>query len=140
VHWLMMHFTLQGGTLELNGKTPLQLGVTCWRTLVTYVPQTRVHPPGTPAEFYFSVQVLTNRALAGRYGDRTSLHMCHLGNLHRAESQVIVHAAIQGAAGAAQGRPASSHPPPGPRAVGAQPAVDAALGLQPVEYMQSLSV
>jgi hypothetical protein len=61
VHWLMMHFTLQGGSLELNGKTPLQLGVTCWRTLVTYVPQTRVHPPGTPAEFYFSVQVLMNR-------------------------------------------------------------------------------
>jgi hypothetical protein len=49
---------MQGGSLELNGKTPLQLGVTCWRTLVTYVPQTRVHPPGTPAEFYFSVQVL----------------------------------------------------------------------------------
>lgn len=47
----------QGGTLELNGQTPLQLGVTRWRTLVTYVPQTRVHPPGTPAEFYFSVQV-----------------------------------------------------------------------------------
>jgi hypothetical protein len=48
----------QGGSLELNSQTPLQLGVTCWRTLVTYVPQTRVHPPGTPAEFYFSVQVL----------------------------------------------------------------------------------
>lgn len=48
---------LQGGTVELNGQTPLQLGVTRWRTLVTYVPQTRVHPPGTPAEFYFSVQV-----------------------------------------------------------------------------------
>lgn len=57
----MMHSTLQGGTLELNSKTPLQLGVTCWRTLVTYVPQTRVHPPGTPAEFYFSVQVLRTR-------------------------------------------------------------------------------
>lgn len=47
----------QGGALELNGQTPLQLGVTRWRTLVTYVPQTRVQPKGTPAEFYFSVQV-----------------------------------------------------------------------------------
>lgn len=47
---------IEGGTLELSGQTPLQLGVTRWRTLVTYVPQTRVHPPGTPAEFYFSVQ------------------------------------------------------------------------------------
>ena len=50
-------FGLQGGTLEVNGQKPLQLGVTRWRTLVTYVPQTRVHPAGTPAEFYFSVQV-----------------------------------------------------------------------------------
>ena len=42
---------------ELDGQTPLQLGVTKWRTLVTYVPQTRVHPKGTPSEFYFTVQV-----------------------------------------------------------------------------------
>lgn len=48
---------LQGGSLTLNGQTPLQLGVTKWRTLVTYVPQTRVHPKGTPAEFYFAAQV-----------------------------------------------------------------------------------
>ena len=43
--------------IELDGKTPLQLGVTKWRTLVTYVPQTRVQPKGTPSEFYFTVQV-----------------------------------------------------------------------------------
>jgi hypothetical protein len=43
--------------VELDGTTPLQLGVTKWRTLVTYVPQTRVHPKGTPSEFYFTVQV-----------------------------------------------------------------------------------
>lgn len=63
MHWLTTDLTLQGGSLELNGKTPLELGVTCWRTLVTYVPQTRVHPPGTPAEFYFSVQVPTQPGL-----------------------------------------------------------------------------
>ena len=49
---------MQGGSLTLNGETPLQLGITKWRTLVTYVPQTRVHPGGTPAEFYFAAQVL----------------------------------------------------------------------------------
>jgi len=48
---------VQGGVVELDGETPLQLGVTKWRTLVTYVPQTRVHPKGTPSEFYFTVQV-----------------------------------------------------------------------------------
>ncbi len=47
----------QGGVVELDGETPLQLGITKWRTLVTYVPQTRVHPKGTPSEFYFTVQV-----------------------------------------------------------------------------------
>lgn len=53
-----LHCAVQGGSLTLNGETPLQLGITNWRTLVTYVPQTRVHPGGTPAEFYFAAQVL----------------------------------------------------------------------------------
>ena len=53
-----VHSRPQGGVVELDGETPLQLGVTKWRTLVTYVPQTRVHPKGTPSEFYFTVQVL----------------------------------------------------------------------------------
>ena len=51
--------------VELDGETPLQLGVTKWRTLVTYVPQTRVHPKGTPSEFYFTVQVKAGPDSAG---------------------------------------------------------------------------
>ena len=47
----------QGGALTLSGQTPKELGVPRWRSLVTYVPQTRVHPGGTPAAFYFQVQV-----------------------------------------------------------------------------------
>mmetsp|Transcript_2537 Transcript_2537/g.7620 ORF Transcript_2537/g.7620 Transcript_2537/m.7620 type:complete len:230 (-) Transcript_2537:2825-3514(-) len=63
---------VQGGSLTLNGQTPLQLGVTKWRTLVTYVPQTRVHPKGTPAEFYFAAQQF--KAQRGRpRGDLPSL-------------------------------------------------------------------
>ena len=69
---------LQGGLVELDGTTPLQLGVTKWRTLVTYVPQTRVHPKGTPSEFYFTVQVdlHPHSVLLGRIADvvDTSAH------------------------------------------------------------------
>lgn len=58
-----MHFAApQGGQICLDGKSPLELGVTTWRSLVTYVPQTRVHPKGTPAEFFVTVQASTPAA------------------------------------------------------------------------------
>lgn len=47
---------VQGGSLQLNGQAPLEIGVTQWRSVVTYVPQARVQPKGTPAELYFAVQ------------------------------------------------------------------------------------
>ncbi|KAK9838333.1 hypothetical protein WJX81_005256 [Elliptochloris bilobata] len=47
---------IQGGKTLLNGVPPEQLGVPKWRTQVTYVPQARVQPKGTPSEFYFTAQ------------------------------------------------------------------------------------
>ena len=48
---------LQAGTLTLDEETPQHLGVPQWRSLVTYVPQSRVQPKGTPSELYFTAQV-----------------------------------------------------------------------------------
>ena len=50
----------QGGEILLDGKCPLEMGVTAWRSLVTYVPQTRVHPKGTPSDFFLLVQASTH--------------------------------------------------------------------------------
>ncbi len=47
---------MQDGTLRLDGCTPQDIGVTSWRSQVTYVHQTRVNHKGTPAEFYFQAQ------------------------------------------------------------------------------------
>eukprot|EP00891_Asterochloris_glomerata_P005468 jgi/Astpho2/5468/Aster-08007 len=47
---------LQAGTLTLDEETPQHLGVPQWRSLVTYVPQSRVQPKGTPSELYFTAQ------------------------------------------------------------------------------------
>ncbi|KAK9818197.1 hypothetical protein WJX72_008661 [[Myrmecia] bisecta] len=47
---------VQDGSIKLGGKTPEQLGVPNWRARVTYVPQSRVQPKGTPSELYFTAQ------------------------------------------------------------------------------------
>mmetsp|Transcript_7410 Transcript_7410/g.20931 ORF Transcript_7410/g.20931 Transcript_7410/m.20931 type:complete len:222 (-) Transcript_7410:104-769(-) len=47
---------IQGGQLTFNGRSPLEIGVPNWRSLVAYVSQARVDFKGTPAEFYFQAQ------------------------------------------------------------------------------------
>ena len=54
---------LQAGTLTLDEETPQHLGVPQWRSLVTYVPQSRVQPKGTPSELYFTAQVSRSSSL-----------------------------------------------------------------------------
>uniref|UniRef100_A0A7S1WYX0 ABC transporter domain-containing protein n=1 Tax=Tetraselmis chuii TaxID=63592 RepID=A0A7S1WYX0_9CHLO len=46
----------QGGQLTFNGRTPHEIGMPSWRSLVAYVGQARVNFKGTPAEFYFQAQ------------------------------------------------------------------------------------
>ena len=55
---------LQAGTLTLDEETPQHLGVPQWRSLVTYVPQSRVQPKGTPSELYFTAQVRRSPSLS----------------------------------------------------------------------------
>eukprot|EP00873_Tetraselmis_striata_P017652 jgi/Tetstr1/437916/TSEL_026546.t1 len=47
---------MQGGRLTFNGRTPEEIGLPSWRSLVAYVGQARVNFKGTPAEFYFQSQ------------------------------------------------------------------------------------
>ncbi|KAL0038243.1 hypothetical protein WJX79_009937 [Trebouxia sp. C0005] len=47
---------LQEGILTLDDRTPRQIGVPNWRSLITYVPQARVTLKGTPSELYFTAQ------------------------------------------------------------------------------------
>ena len=49
---------LQGGLLHLEDKSPEEIGIPAWRSRVTYVPQSRVHPRGTPSELYYTAQVI----------------------------------------------------------------------------------
>lgn len=49
-------FVWQGGQLTFNGRTPHEIGMSSWRSLVAYVGQARVNFKGTPAEFYFQAQ------------------------------------------------------------------------------------
>lgn len=42
--------------LLLDGENPAHIGITKWRTLITYVSQSRAGFTDTPAAFYFKVQ------------------------------------------------------------------------------------
>jgi len=47
---------LDEGLLYLDSKTPDQIGVPKWRSLVTYVFQQRIAFKGTPSELYYTAQ------------------------------------------------------------------------------------
>jgi ABC-type oligopeptide transport system ATPase subunit len=47
----------QGGTLTLDSKTPGDFGIPTWRSRITYIPQSRISPKGTPSELFYVAQV-----------------------------------------------------------------------------------
>ena len=47
----------QGGTLTLDGKAPGEFGIPAWRSRITYIPQSRISPKGTPSELFYIAQV-----------------------------------------------------------------------------------
>lgn len=102
----------------LDGKSPEDFGVPSWRARVTYVPQSRVHPKGTPSELYYTAQVrpcthvlLATSSLRGSEGERLAL---------RAE--------VRGAEGPAERRLAGFGARPGPGATGIESALGRAIG------------
>jgi hypothetical protein len=62
----------QAGSLQLDGRSPQELGVPNWRAQVMYVHQTRVNHRGTPAEFYFACQSFASQRARPR-GDLPAL-------------------------------------------------------------------
>lgn len=63
----------QGGSLSLDGKSPLQLGIPRWRSLVTYVHQTRVPLKGTPSDLFEAAEGLSTRRQGHPTGDLLEL-------------------------------------------------------------------
>ncbi|KAI9025400.1 ATP-binding cassette transporter [Hyaloraphidium curvatum] len=61
------------GRVELEGKTPAQLGVPCWRARVLYVPQRAPAVPGTPREFAAVVARYGSQRRKGEMGDFEAL-------------------------------------------------------------------
>jgi hypothetical protein len=63
---------VQGGTLTLDSKSPADLGIPVWRSRITYIPQSRISPKGTPSELFYVAQVYCCTQL-WPFGSYTSL-------------------------------------------------------------------
>lgn len=69
------------GVVHLDGRPSSDYGAALWRTLVTYVPQSRVGMTGTPLELFNRVQQFTARSASLPNG--TSHELLHRVNESR---------------------------------------------------------